>query len=106
MASLATELKTNNKGTSLLAMVQVAQKHGLDATGLSLTIKGLRKQPLPLIALIMPGHYVIVEKVSDKTITYWDPSGGGLGKPDIKRSRTADWTHQWSGAAMVIRTKS
>ena len=102
-SSIASELKTNERGTSLLAMVKTTKKHGLNAKGLRLTDKGLSKQPLPLIALVRPEHYVIVEKVTKKEIQFWDPSGSGLNKPSTRRCSREAWTGAWSGIAMVIQ---
>lgn len=106
VSTLSKELKTTSEGTTLLAMVNTAKKHGLAAQGVSLTKKGISRQPLPLIALVMPGHYVLVEKISNDHITVWDPSGNGLGKSASRTYHWTDWMVRWSGAAMVIRTKS
>lgn len=100
--ALANELKTTTQGTTLLAMVRVAKEHGLQAEGLSLTQKGLLKQPLPLIAMTQPGHYVVVEKATPEEVTIWDPSGQGIGKPGTRTYKMSDWLFQWTGTAMVV----
>ena len=100
--ALASELKTTSQGTSLLALATVAKKHGLAAEGVSLTMKGLSKQPLPLIALVVPGHYVIVDKVTDDDVTIWDPSGNGTGKPSTRQYPADTWSRRWFGVAMVV----
>ena len=50
-----------------------ARKRGFTAKGLMLTQKGLSEQKLPLIAVVFPGHYVIVESVKPDRITVWEP---------------------------------
>lgn len=103
--SLSKELGTTTQGTSMFAMVQVAKKRGLPATGVSLTQKGLQKQPLPLLTLVQPGHYVIVDKLTRDTICIWDPFAQGPGKPGTKTYKLSDWQFQWTGAALVITDK-
>lgn len=103
--ALAKELRTSFQGTSMLSMVQVAKKHGLDGKGMRLSFEALPKQPLPLIALLRPGHYVIVQKVTKDVVTTWDPSGRGLGKPGIRDYKLRHWLPAWSGVAMVIQGK-
>jgi hypothetical protein len=81
--ALAKEMKTSDRGTSLQMLSDAAKKHGFTPKGLKLTQKGLEKQKLPLISLVQPGHYVIVDKVTSKEITVWDPNGEGPHKPSI-----------------------
>jgi ABC-type bacteriocin/lantibiotic exporter with double-glycine peptidase domain len=74
---LAAAMKTSEDGTSLLALRDEARRRGfVQAEGVQLTEAGLKAQKLPLIALLAPGHFVVVEKVSDKTITIWEPGAG------------------------------
>lgn len=100
--TLAKELKTNENGTTMLAMDEVAKKHGLKAKGLALTSKGLAKQPLPLIAFVMPGHYVILEKVTKTDVTVWDPYGKGVDKPATNTYPMQRWNMMWRGVALVF----
>lgn len=103
---LAKEMKTNEDGTSLKALADTAEKHGFSAKGLQLTQHGLVKQPLPLVALIAPGHYVLVEKVTPKEVTIWDANGKGLSKPSTRSYSIKEWTHIWSGIALVLAPRT
>ena len=99
--ALAEEMKTSDEGTSMQSLSDSAKKHGYKTEGLSLTQKGLSKQPLPLIALVM-GHYVIIEKVNLLGVTIWDPYGKGIGHPSTTHYSTNEWSKLWSGVALVM----
>jgi len=103
--ALAKELGTSDNGTSLKSLADVAAKHGYTTEGLSLTWDGLRKQPTPLIALLRPGHYVVVNNVGRLGVTIWDPNGAGLHKPSIRRLSPKSWKEEWTGIALVLRPK-
>ncbi len=99
---LAKELKTTANGTSMQAMADVASKHGQKGKGLSLTQKGLEKQPLPLITLVIPGHYVILENITSKDITIWDPYAKGIDKPGRIKIPIERWKIMWGRVALVF----
>lgn len=101
--ALAKELGTNENGTSLKALADTAGKHGYATEGLSLTWDGLHKQPVPLVALLRPGHYVIVNNVGRLGVTVWDPNGAGLHKPSIRRLSPKSFTSEWTGIALVLK---
>ena len=90
--SLARELQTDEQGTSLLALRDVARRHGWpSAEGVQLTLAGLKEQRLPLLALVAPGHFVLVESVTDK-VTIWDPQAASAGS---RRVSLAEWATLW-----------
>lgn len=106
--SLAKEMKTNGNGSSLAAMQKVMQARGFaSAQGVQLTQKGLEQQSLPVVTLVQPGHFVLVEKIdaSTGTITIWDNSGTtGQGVPSYSRAvSAADWKLMWSGVALTTK---
>lgn len=75
--TLAKAMKTDEEGTTLLALRDEARKQGFSqAQGVELTRAGLKAQSFPIIALLAPQHFVVVEKVSDKALTIWDPGEG------------------------------
>ncbi len=89
---IARSMKTDEDGTSLLALRDEARRQGFSqAEGVRLTAIGLKAQKLPLIALIMPGHFVLVDRVDEKKVTLWDPA---LGK-----SRAVSW-EKWAEQSM------
>lgn len=102
LASLASEMRTEEAGTSLLQLANVARRHGFSPKGLELTYDALTRQPLPLIAFISPGHYVIVDKAGPRGVTVWDPSGAGLNQPAILHHTRAQWLRVWSGIALTL----
>ena len=112
-ASLTGEMKTDGDGTSLAAMQASAARHGLRLRGLSLTVKGLAKQKLPVITLIEPGHYVLVEAVnsansvnsgkrgkSGGSIVIWNPDALGLGKGGRQTMSLEEWNRGWHGVVL------
>ncbi len=112
VGDLAKEMGTDWQGTSVAAMVSVLKKHGLPATGLALTTKGLERQKLPVITLLSPGHYVIVESITKSGITVWDPAGGPptpnlggdrSGKPARRTYRPEEWKPTWTGIAIAMK---
>ena len=106
--TLAAEMRTSGEGSSVAAMQATAAKHGLKLQGVSMTLRGLTEQKLPLIALIAPGHYVLVEAVTPSptppggsaTVTVWDPDARGMGAPGRRVYTTAEWGKSWNGAAL------
>lgn len=100
--ALATEMGTGERGTSLAALAETARKHGFHAQGLALTQKGLGGQRLPLVALIAPGHYVVVEAVTPSQVTVWDPDARGLGKGGRRACALAPWSRAWRGTALAL----
>ena len=102
--SLSKELYTSERGTTLQAMSVIAKRHGFRPKGLQLTYKGLSKQPLPLITIIAPGHYVIVDHVSIFGVSVWDPYTNGIDKPAAKKYSKKEWLNLWSGIALVLHS--
>ena len=98
--ALAAEMQTSGEGTNLAAMQQTARRHGLNMQGVALSAKGLAKQKLPLVALIMPGHFVLVETVSPAQVSVWDPDAKGIGVGGRRTFTTAAWTKAWNGIAL------
>ena len=101
--TLAREMKTDEDGTSLLALSRAAKRHGLKAQGLDLTQAGLEKQALPLIALVSSGHYVLVEAVTPAGTQVWDPPSASAGAGKRYTVDAAQWKQQWGGAALAIQ---
>ena len=59
-----------------------------------MTMAGLRSQKLPVVALVAPGHFVLVEAMDEKDggVRLWDPqSGAGA----AKQVSGAEWPKLW-----------
>ncbi len=102
VAELVKEMRTNAQGTSLEALAQACRKRGLQPQGLALTQKGLTEQTLPVIALLLPGHYVLVEAVSPLGVTVWDPDTFGVGQPKSHPLPLSQWRRCWSGVVLAF----
>jgi len=106
--ALAQEMNTTGDGSTVAAMVRTAAKHGLKLEGVSLTTKGLMKQQLPIIALIAPGHYVVVESINHSptspltlsSVSAWDPDAKGTGNAGQRTFTAVQWEKAWEGVAL------
>jgi len=101
--ALAREMGTDERGTSLLALWEAAKRRGLAAQGLALTQRGLQQQKLPLVALLSPAHFVLVEQVGPGGVRVWDPDAGGAGRAGRRQYAPAEWSRAWGGIALALR---
>ncbi|NDU98737.1 peptidase domain-containing ABC transporter [Spirosoma terrae] len=74
---------TDQKGTTVLGMVEAAQKLGFQAKGVKAPFESLSKIPQPTIAHVtIPNsqlqHYVVIYRVTSEQITVMDPADGKL----------------------------
>ena len=72
---------TDQKGTTVLGMVEAAQKLGFQAKGVKAPFESLSKIPHPTVAHItIPNsqlqHYVVIYRVTHQQITVMDPADG------------------------------
>lgn len=100
---LAGEMRTDGNGTSLQELANVAQAHGFRAQGVELTQRGLAQQKLPLIALLRPGHYVLVERVTAENVAVWNPDANGVGRAGVKTYPVAEWQAAWTGMGLAVK---
>lgn len=100
--ALAQEMGTSEQGTSLAALATAAKQHGFRAEGLALTPKGLQAQTGTLIALLSPGHYVLVDKVAAEAVTVWDPDARGVGHGQAQTITLPEWNRRWRGLALAV----
>ena len=79
---------TDQKGTNLLGLMEAAQKLGFQAKGVRAEVQDLLALPLPAIAHVVLKnvlhHYVVVYKVSTKTVVVMDPGPGEMETSDFK----------------------
>jgi len=98
--TLAHEAQMTRFGTSMGALARCARRRGFSAVGLQVVPEELGKQPLPALALLRYGHYVVVEQVERGGVHCWDPMG-----------ERRDWTHpqwrqEWDGYLLVVRRRT
>ena len=55
---------------------------------------------LPLLALIAPGHYVLVERVAPAQTSIWDPDAQGIGVGGRRTFTAVAWAKAWNGIAL------
>jgi len=99
--TLANAMATSAEGTTLASLAKVGAKQGIALRGAELTTEGLAEQKLPAVALIAPGHYVLVETVGGGKIGLWDPDANGSGHSGRRELAVADWEKTWTGMALV-----
>ncbi len=91
---------TDRKGTTILGLVEAAEKLGFQAKGVRGTLDSLRDVPTPFIARIdKPGvgfHYVVVYNIGKKHVHIGDPAQG------IVKVTLADFLNQWTNILVLI----
>ncbi|ACU05541.1 MULTISPECIES: peptidase domain-containing ABC transporter [Pedobacter] len=92
---------TDKKGTTVLGIVEAAQKLGFEAKGVKGPFESLFKIPTPAIAHILVGtilqHYVVIYKVNKKFIEVMDPIDGQL-----QRKSHEEFKGEWTGALVLL----
>lgn len=92
---------TGIKGTTILGLIEAAEKMGFEAKGVKGTSASLSKIPLPAIAHIITKeqlhHYVVLEKVSNKYVRIMDPCDGRLHQKVL-----SGFNNEWTGALLLL----
>ena len=89
---------TTIEGTSMLGLVDSAQKYGVNATGVVMDKGQLKQLPLPAV-LLLEDHYVALTNIQDNRVTYYDPLTGWESKTLISLQSL------WSGNALIFKNK-
>jgi ABC-type bacteriocin transporter len=92
---------TNKKGTNILGLVEAANRLGFKAKGVRANDESLKIIPKPAIAHVIVKetlqHFVVICKVTKKSITIMDSSDGQLHK--INREA---FLKEWSGVLVLM----
>jgi ABC-type bacteriocin transporter len=92
---------TDKKGTTLLGIVEAAQKLGFEAKGVKAPYESLFKIPTPTIAHILVNdmlqHYIVIYKVSRSYIQIMDPIDG-----QMHRKSHEAFKKEWTGALVLL----
>lgn len=92
---------TTTSGTTLYGLTQAAKVKGFRAEALETDLWGLRRLPMPAIALLNNGHFVVVRGVyPGRAIHVIDPSQGDLSMP-FNVFHT-----MWDGYAIALHSPS
>lgn len=92
---------TDKKGTTVLGMIEAAERLGFQAKGVKGVVESLSKIPKPAIAHVAKKegllHYVVIYGVTDKHITVMDP---GIGKTE--KLQLSDFLKEWTGVLILL----
>jgi ABC-type bacteriocin transporter len=92
---------TDKRGTNVLGLIEAAEKLGFQAKGAKGQLESLTKIPLPAIAHVVLKnglhHYVVIYKVTKKSITYMDPGDG-----DFHELTLPKFQEIWSGVIVLV----
>lgn len=92
---------TDKRGTSMLGMVEAAQRMGFQAKAVRANPEQIRQIPLPSIAhvLLENGlqHFVVLYRISEHQLVYMDPGTGTLVKTKLDA-----FTKIWTGVLLLI----
>jgi ABC-type bacteriocin transporter len=92
---------TDKKGTTLLGIVEAAQKLGFEAKGVKAPYESLFKIPTPTIAHILVNdmlqHYIVIYKVDRSYIQIMDPIDG-----QMHRKSHEVFKKEWTGALVLL----
>src|SRR5438105_9368247 len=73
LTAIRAEIGTGRDGANALQLITAAKVYGLEAYGIPLTVDQLEQIDVPAILHWESRHFVVVERVSRKTIDIVDP---------------------------------
>jgi ATP-binding cassette subfamily B protein len=93
---------TDQKGTNVLGLIEVAVRLGFQAKGVRGNAESLSKIPKPSIAhVIVNGgalhHYVVIYEVSKSHVKIMDPGDGKIHKKTIE-----EFLEEWTGVLLIL----
>ncbi|HEY8387461.1 MAG TPA: peptidase domain-containing ABC transporter [Parasegetibacter sp.] len=92
---------TNEKGTSLLGLMESAKYYGLNSSGVRVATDQLHHIPLPAIAHLVLSdgsyHFVVLTRIMKKVVKVMDPQTGR-----IEKLKKAEFLNFWSGAVLLL----
>ena len=92
---------TDTKGTTVLGMIEDAQKIGFQAKGVRGTLESLEKIPKPSIAHVIIKealhHFVVIYDINETHITVMDPALGTLDKKTRE-----EFQKEWTGVLILL----
>lgn len=88
----------NSEGYSLKELKDAALRYGFRTTALWINTEELASLLYyPVIAHFSEGHYVVVIKIDDQLVHYFDPAKG-----EVKFLPEEEFTQRWSGAILKL----
>jgi ABC-type bacteriocin/lantibiotic exporter with double-glycine peptidase domain len=97
IADLTVDLRLAPEGTSMLELRKTSCKLGLGAKSWAVNPEQLNRVPLPAIAFVNGGHFVVVRRfITPKILEVDDPALGRLQWP------TNRFAKRWSGEMLIF----
>ena len=87
--------------TSLSRVIQFLHEEGMDTRGVYLPFSEIKKELLPLLAVVKGEHLVVVEKIEGERIILYDPARGKI--PYYERELEAIWEGKVIGEKKLSR---
>lgn len=92
---------TDQRGTTLLGLINAANKIGLEARGVRADHITITRVPLPAIAHLnidsQLQHYIVIHKINRNHLTIMDPSDGKIVKMKLKV-----FEQKWTGVLLLV----
>jgi ATP-binding cassette, subfamily C, bacteriocin exporter len=97
---------TDQRGTTVLGLVEAATSLGFTAKGVKGPIESLARIPLPAVAHVIDRerktrHYVVIYRVTRSRVIIMDPADGR-----VHRQTRAEFAAQWTGVLMILMPTS
>jgi tetratricopeptide (TPR) repeat protein len=89
---IAKLLLTQSYQVSLEDLRKASDEKGVKASGVSVTLDQLNTMELPIIALINPGHYIVILSADDKSFKMIEPENGERTFTIYKEALEQVWT--------------
>lgn len=104
IASTLEEIDNNvgltKKGSSMLALKEMAELKGLKAEGWKLTLDDFMKRQFPVLLFVHENHYIIADSVGDNEVFIRDPA---IGRLKMNKNKL---TSIWNGEAIIFTLKN
>ena len=84
----------------MYGLVQAAEKLGLKATGMELSLEELKSARKPLIAHVNGGHFVVVISFHEEQLTLIEPVLG------VKSVSQVDFRRGWKGYVLLLEPRN
>jgi ABC-type bacteriocin/lantibiotic exporter with double-glycine peptidase domain len=97
LIEIESKVVSNEKGTSMYALKQMAEIKGLHAEGWRFTLEGLIKTSFPVILFVKGNHYVVADSILDDTLFLRDPTLGRFVLP------LSELTKIWKGETLIFK---
>jgi len=101
LAEIEQHVGLTTKGSSMLALKEMAELRGLKAEGWRLTTEDFLKRPFPSLLFVHDDHYIVADSVDVNAIVFLrDPALGRL------RMKSEKLVKIWNGETLVLQMRS